>query len=228
MISLHDHNEREQSERLSELLQAGENIALVSDAGTPLISDPGFHLVRSLRDQGITVISVPGPSALIAALSVSGLPTDRFIFEGFLPAKAGARKEYLQGLVQETATLVFYESSHRILSSVTDMVEIFGDDREAVVVRELTKKFETIIGNSLGEILACLQRDQNQQKGEFVVIVRGISRKAEKTLDTQVEKTLSILLEELPVKQASALCSKITGAPKNELYKRALELSGKG
>lgn len=224
MLSLHEHNEREQSQRLLDLLQAGESIALVSDAGTPLISDPGYHLVRQARAAGFSVVPVPGVSALVTALSVSGLPTDRFRFEGFLPAKAAGRRERLQSLVMETATLVFYESSHRIQACLDDLCVIFGDGREAVLARELTKTFETILGGKLGEMRDSLQQDANQRKGEFVVIVHG-AEAGEMAVDEQeIDRMLRILLQELPVKQAASLAAKMLGRPKNELYQKALVL----
>lgn len=223
MISLHEHNEREQVNKLMKKLCDGESIALISDAGTPLISDPGFHLVGAAHREGISVVSVPGPSALIAALSVSGLPTDRFLFEGFLPSRSSQRKEHLRQLVDETGTLVFYESCHRIVASTSDMLEIFGEDREAVIVRELTKKFETVKAGSFQTLSKWLEEDKNQQKGEFVVLVHGAPKQDSGKIGAEEKKVLSVLLEELPVKQASALASKITGVSKNLLYKQALK-----
>jgi 16S rRNA (cytidine1402-2'-O)-methyltransferase len=224
MVSLHEHNEREQSGKLIEKLQNGESIALISDAGTPLISDPGFHLIRAAHQEDIPVIAIPGPSALIAALSVSGLPTDRFMFEGFLPSRSAARKEHLNRLVEETCTLIFYESCHRIVASIQDMLEIFGEEREVVIARELTKKFETVKLGNMGALSEWLQADANQQKGEFVVLVHG-AKLDTKSIGAEEKRVLKILLEELPVKQAAALASRLTGLSKNLLYKQALEIS---
>lgn len=224
MISLHEHNEREQVSKLMQKLSDGEAIALISDAGTPLISDPGFHLVGAAHSEGIPVISIPGPSALIAALSVSGLPTDRFLFEGFLPARSTQRKEHLRQLADETCTLVCYESCHRIIASISDMLEVFGGEREAVIVRELTKKFETVKAGSFQVLLEWLEGDKNQQKGEFVVLIHGAHKQDSRLIGAQDERILQILLDELPVKQASALASRITGVSKNLLYKQALKM----
>lgn len=223
MLALHEHNESEASARLIALLAAGESLALVSDAGTPLISDPGFPLVRACRQQGYAVVPVPGPSAVVAALSVSGLATDRFRFEGFLPRKPQARLSFLQTLAREPATLVFYESSHRILASLRDLVSAFGADRLGVVARELTKVHETVRAAPLGELLAWAEADANQQKGEFVVLVAGAA-KTESTAIFDADVLLCTLLGELPLKQAAGLAAQITGQKKNALYQRALEL----
>ncbi len=220
-VALHEHNEREQSSRLLQRLANGESVALIADAGTPLLSDPGFHLVQQARLQGIRVIPVPGPSAVVAALSVSGLPTDCFKFIGFLPAKSAARRQRLAALVAEPCTLAFYESPHRILESLADMGEILGRDRDAVLARELTKTFETVQGGSLDELHAFVSRDANQQKGEMVLLVAG-APVVEAALNPDVERILGVLLEELPVKQAAALAARITGVKKNQLYQQAL------
>lgn len=222
-VALHEHNEREQSSRLLQRLANGESVALIADAGTPLLSDPGFHLVQQARLQGIRVIPVPGPSAVIAALSVSGLPTDCFKFIGFLPAKAAARRQRLAALVAEPCTLAFYESPHRILESLVDMGEILGGDREAVLARELTKTFETVQGGSLATLHTFVSSDANQQKGEMVLLVAGAPA-VETALDPEVERILGVLLEELPVKQAAALAARITGVKKNQLYQQALAM----
>lgn len=222
MVSLHEHNERARVEKLIAELQAGAALALISDAGTPLISDPGFHLVRAAQRAGIRVIPVPGACALIAALSAAGLPTDRFVFEGFLPAKAAARHARLTALGTETRTLAFYEASHRIVATLADMAAVFGAQRPAVLARELTKTFETIRAAGLAELLAFVHADVNQQKGEFVVLVQGAEAPAHD--ETDAERVLNILLAELPVKQAAALTERITGVKKNELYKMALAL----
>ncbi|MGD8570110.1 MAG: 16S rRNA (cytidine(1402)-2'-O)-methyltransferase [Gammaproteobacteria bacterium] len=220
---LHDHNERENSIHLIEKLQQGVDVALISDAGTPLISDPGYWLVQRAVENSIKVVPVPGPSAAIAALSVSGLPSDRFCFEGFLPAKAGARQKALQSLAGEPRTLIFYEAPHRIVDSLQDMVAVFGATRPAVVARELTKTFETVLRGSLESLLAQVSADPNQQKGEFVVLVQGIYQ-SQQISHTEQDHLLAVLLEAVPVKTAAALASKISGVKKNQLYDRALQL----
>lgn len=222
-VALHEHNEREQSSRLLQRLANGESVALIADAGTPLLSDPGFHLVQQARLQGTRVIPVPGPSAVIAALSVSGLPTDCFKFIGFLPAKAAARRQRLAALAAEPCTLAFYESPHRILESLADMGEMLGSEREAVLARELTKTFETVQGGSLSELQAFVSGDANQQKGEMVLLVAGAPA-VEAALNPEAERILGVLLEELPVKQAAALAARITGLKKNQLYQQALTM----
>ncbi len=228
LLALHEHNERAATAGLLRRLDAGEDIALVSDAGTPLISDPGFHLVRSAREAGLRVVPVPGPSALTAALSVAGMPTDRFIFEGFLPAKQAARRQRLLELQDATATLVFYESSHRILASLGDMQALFGANREATLARELTKTFETIRQASLAELVAWVEADSDQQKGEFVVLVHGAVKPAVAGIDTETERVLTLLMAELPLRQAAALAAQISGIGKNVLYEHALQLKDQG
>jgi len=223
LLALHEHNEQKLVGRLVDQLTAGDTIALISDAGTPLISDPGFPLVRACRKADIRVIPIPGPSALICALSAAGLPTDRFLFEGF-PARSGsARREQFRRLKDEGMTLVFYESSHRIVNSLADMAAVFGEDRPAVIARELTKLHETILSQSLGSLVELVSRDLNQQKGEFVVLVAGAVRDAE-AIDPEAQRILEILLEEMPTKKAATLAAKITGIKKNRLYQKALEL----
>ena len=224
MLSLHEHNEVDATQRIIGHLTAGESLALVSDAGTPLISDPGFPLVRACREQGIAVIPVPGPSALVAALSVAGLPTDRFRFEGFLPRRQQARRAHLEALLRETATLVFYEASHRILESLHDLVEVFGGRRVAVLARELTKRHETVRSAPLAELLEWVEADDNQRKGEFVVLLSGAEARGD-ARSIEVDDLLSVLLEELPVKQAVGLAARISGGKKNLLYRRALEMT---
>ncbi|GGB87770.1 ribosomal RNA small subunit methyltransferase I [Marinobacterium zhoushanense] len=226
MISVHDHNERQRADLVIRHLQQGEQIALVSDAGTPLISDPGFFLVRAVRDAGFRVSPVPGSCAFIAALSASGLPSDRFLFEGFLPPKSGARKQRLEALKDQLPTLVFYESTHRILASLEDMGAVFGDDRYAVVARELTKTFETIRGGELKELLEWMSADPNQQKGEFVVLVHGAVEKVAVEIDPEVRRILQLLGEELPPKKAAALAEKITGVKKSKLYQALIGQGG--
>ncbi|BAU47264.1 methyltransferase [Sulfurifustis variabilis] len=222
-LSLHEHNEREQLQSLIEELRAGKSIALISDAGTPLVSDPGFHLVRAAREAGLRVVPVPGPCAAIAALSTAGLPTDRFVFEGFPPARAQARRAAFEAVATEPRTLVYYESAHRIVDSLADMAAVFGAERRAVVARELTKTFETFHGDTLAALHARIASDANEQRGEFVVLVHGAEPRPAGALER--ERLLRVLLEELSVKQAAALAAKITGAPRNELYRQALALA---
>ncbi|RRJ85352.1 16S rRNA (cytidine(1402)-2'-O)-methyltransferase [Aestuariirhabdus litorea] len=227
MLAYHDHNERERSGRLLDRIAAGESVALISDAGTPLISDPGYHLVSEARQRGIRVVPVPGASAMIAALSVAGLPSDRFQFEGFLPAKRGARRQRIEQLASAEATWIFYESTHRILDCMEDLVELLGDDRELVVAREISKTFETIQGGPVAEVLEWMRGDSNQQRGEFVVLVRGApAQSGQDEVDPETRRMLEILLEELPLKQASALASRISGVRKKALYQLALQLKG--
>jgi len=224
LAACHDHNEREQGGRFVARLLAGDDVALISDAGTPLISDPGYHLVRQVRAAGIEVVPVPGPSALIAALSAAGLPSDRFIFEGFLPAKAAARRGRLELLKEEPRTLIFYEAPHRVLESVQDMASLFGKDRHAVLARELTKTFETLKGAPLGELAEWIAADSNQQRGECVLLVTGWQApEGEDAISGEVLRVLDLLLGELPVKRAAALAAEITGVRKNLLYQAALE-----
>ena len=218
----HQHNEEGLIEWTKQQLTAGQDIALISDAGTPLISDPGFVLVRALRKDGYSVLTVPGPSSIIAALSVAGLPTDRFVFDGFLPAKRPARCTQLERYITESRTIVLLESSHRILACINDMVEVFGSSRRLVIARELTKKFETVLAGTAEQLSALLQEDDQQTRGEFVLMIEG----AKETQQDQGEITalLKILMDELPLKQASALTARITGQRKNELYQLALTL----
>lgn len=224
MVACHDHNERNDSAALVQRLLYGDSLALISDAGTPLVSDPGFHLVRQARAAGIQVVPVPGACAAIAALSAAGLPSDRFAFEGFLPAKATARTVRLQALSDEVRTLIFYEAPHRVLESVMAMAEVFGKERQAVLARELTKTFETIKDAPLGELAAWIAADSNQQRGECVLLVEGMDEKAGRdSLDAESQRVLSLLAAELPLKKAAALTAQITGARKNLLYQWGLE-----
>jgi 16S rRNA (cytidine1402-2'-O)-methyltransferase len=224
LLAVHEHNERDITEKMLQRLLGGEDIALVSDAGTPLISDPGFYLVRAARQAVLRVIPVPGPSALIAALSVAGLPSDRFLFEGFLPSKQTARRLRLQALADTTATLVLYESSHRICASLRDMVDCLGEQREATVARELTKTYETILQGTLSELVERVESDSNQQKGEFVVLVQGAPARERAEVDAEALRLLQVLLTELPLKQAAGLLAKMTGLSKNVLYEEGLKL----
>lgn len=228
MLALHEHNERELAPQLVKQLEHGQTLALISDAGTPLISDPGFNFVRLAREAGVPVIPVPGPSALICALSASGLPTDRFVFEGFLPSKASARRARLESLRGETRTLIFYESSHRVIDCLQDMLVTFGVDRYVVLARELTKQFETIRGDRLRDLLNWVKDDANQQKGEIVILMQGEEVVEGHAVDADAERILCVLLEELPIKTAAKLAARITGLNKRALYDRALQLQRTG
>lgn len=226
MLALHDHNERDRAEQVLDRLEAGEDVALVSDAGTPLISDPGYVLVRQARERGLTVSPIPGPCALVAGLSAAGLPTDRFLYVGFLPAKRGSRRSELELLAAERATLVFYESPHRILDTVADIRDVMGAGRELVLGRELTKTFETFYAGPAGEVCETIANDPNGARGEFVVMVAGAPQ-GEAPADSgevNTDQLLSLLLAELPVKKVARMVSELTGRPKNELYQRALAL----
>ena len=224
LAACHEHNERDQGGRFLARLQAGEDVALISDAGTPLISDPGYHLVRQARAAGVTVVPVPGACALIAALSSAGLPSDRFIFEGFLPAKAVGRRARLEQVREESRTLIFYEAPHRILECLEDMRAVFGSERPALLARELTKTFETLKGLPLAELCAWVAADSNQQRGECVVLVAGWQApEGEAAVNAEALRVLDLLLKELPLKRAAALAAEITGVRKNLLYQTALE-----
>ncbi|WP_257387709.1 16S rRNA (cytidine(1402)-2'-O)-methyltransferase [Tahibacter caeni] len=216
-VALHEHNERDEAERLVARLRGGEDIALISDAGTPLVSDPGFRLVRAARAAGIVVSPVPGACAAIAALSVAGLPSDRFVFEGFLPAKAAARRERLAELAGETRTLVFYESSHRVRETLDDMAAAFGAARPAVLARELTKLFETVIDADLATLIARVAADPNQSRGEFVLLVGGRPEQEDARL-AEGRRVFALLREELPPARAAKLAAAISGAPRKALY----------
>ncbi|WP_296250020.1 16S rRNA (cytidine(1402)-2'-O)-methyltransferase [uncultured Stenotrophomonas sp.] len=217
LVALHDHNEEAMAERVVARLLGGESLAVVSDAGTPLVSDPGFRLVRAARTAGVKVSPVPGACAAIAALSVAGLPSDRFVFEGFLPAKGAARRERLNKLAAETGTLVFYESSHRIAESLTDMAAAFGGERPAVVARELTKLFETVLDGCLEQLLAKVLADDNQRKGEFVVMVQGAGDDEEAKI-AEGRRLYAKLNEHLPPSTAAKLAAELSGAPRKALY----------
>ena len=217
LIALHDYNERDAVDAIVRRMVAGDSVALISDAGTPLISDPGFRLVRAARAAGVRCIPVPGACAAIAALSVAGLPSDRFVFEGFLPAKAAARRTRLQELAGEARTVIFYESSHRVAESLADMRDIFGATREAVLARELTKMFETVLGEPLAELAARVAADPDQQRGECVLLVAGRGEEADAKL-AEGQRIFAILREELPPAKAAKLAAAITGAPRKLLY----------
>lgn len=217
LLALHEHNEEAIAARLVSRLLEGQSLALVCDAGTPLVSDPGYRLVRAARAAGIRVSPVPGACAAIAALSVAGLPSDRFVFEGFLPAKPSARREHLRTLVSEPRTLVFYESSHRIAESLADLVAVFGAQRPAAIARELTKLFETVLDGELAALLAQVEADQNQRKGEFVVMVQGAAADADALL-AEGRRVHALLKDHLPPSTAAKLAAEITGAPRKALY----------
>lgn len=224
----HEHNEREQGGRFLTRLLAGDDVALISDAGTPLISDPGFHLVRQARAAGVRVVPVPGPSAVIAALSAAGLPSDRFIFEGFLPAKAAGRRARLEALREEPRTLIFYEAPHRLLESLEALRDTLGAERQVVLARELTKTFETLKGLPAGELCEWVRADANQQRGECVLLVAGWQApEGDESVSAEALRVLDLLLAELPVKRAAALAAEITGVRKNLLYQVALQRQSK-
>jgi 16S rRNA (cytidine1402-2'-O)-methyltransferase len=227
-LSLHDHNEAARAIEIMTLLRAGKAVSLVSDAGTPAISDPGFELVRSVAAAGFTIIAVPGPCAAIAALSIGALPTDRFCFEGFLPARGAARRQRLKALEREARTMVFYESPHRVRETLEDCATAFGEARAATVMREATKLHETTYRGSLLELLDRSRADADFSRGEIVLVVGGAPQvqdsEAQSEAQAQLDNALRALLAELPLKQAARLAARITGARDNEAYKRALAL----
>lgn len=224
VMAYHDHSEEQVLARILERLKAGDSVALISDAGTPLVSDPGYRLVDAAHAEGIAVVPIPGACAAIAALSAAGLPSDRFCFEGFLPAKAVARDKLLTNLRSEPRTLIFYEAPHRLLDTVTALAAIFGGDRQAVLARELTKLFETIRRLPLAELRDWIASDSNQQRGECVLVVHGcLPQQGE--ISAETERVLVLLMAELPLKQAAQLAAQITGIKKNTLYQRALTLN---
>ena len=226
LVSLHEHNEAERSAELLLKLKQNKTIALICDAGTPLISDPGYLLVRTVRQNDIPVIPIPGPCALIAALSASGLDSRRFVFEGFLPEKSAARQKKLTTLANETRTLIFYEAPHRIVALLDDLISTVGPSRKLVLARELTKTFETICEGTVAEIQTRLTQDTQQQRGEFVVLLTGCDTITPPT-ELAKQRTLALLLAELPIRQATRLAAKLTGDNKNRLYQQALLLMGK-
>jgi len=207
MMAVHDHNERQRSQAIVTRLQQGQSVALISDAGTPLISDPGYHLVSAVREAGFKVVPIAGPSALIAALSVAGVATDKFTFMGFLPAKSSHRCQVLQGLQEVVYTHVFYESPHRIMGSVADMLKVLGGERHLVVARELTKTYETVHSGTIAEIQTWLTADSNQQRGEFVLILAAAPVAEKAAMDAATDKMLLVLLEQLPIKKAAAVAA---------------------
>ena len=222
ITAYHDHSTDAKRDALVRLLGEGKSLAVISDAGTPLISDPGFKLVQHAREAGITVVPVPGACAAIAALSAAGLPCDRFAFEGFLPAKASARRKALESLREETRTLVFYESSHRIEASIADMAAVLGDDRQAVIARELTKLYETIHGDSLSHLVDWLSASADHRRGEFVVVVNGAEPRAGDDLGEGL-RVARVLAESLPLSQAAELAARITGCARRSIYQALLQ-----
>ncbi|HEY8942142.1 MAG TPA: 16S rRNA (cytidine(1402)-2'-O)-methyltransferase [Cellvibrio sp.] len=224
-IAYHDHSDESRVDQLIAKMQAGDSIALISDAGTPLVSDPGYRLVRSARQAGIQVIPIPGACAMIAALSAAGLPSDRFAFEGFLPAKQIARCTQLQTLATDSRTLIFYEAPHRILETLQDMRDVFGPDREVIIAREITKTFETIKGDNVAALVDWVATDSNQQRGEIVLLVHGAPKQENEAITPEQIHIMKVLLEELPVKQAASIGAKLTGLKKNFLYDWALQVN---
>lgn len=227
LVAVHDHNEEARVDGLVARLAAGEDLALISDAGTPLVSDPGYRLVAAVQAAGLRVVPVPGACAAIAALSAAGLPSDRFSFEGFLPARAAARRERLRALAAESRTLIFYEAPHRIADCLDDMVAELGPARRVALAREVTKAFETIRQLPLGELRDWVAGDANQQRGEIVLVLEGAPAVAAADIDwREADRLLGILMAELPPRQAAALVAQITGLKKNALYERALAAKG--
>ena len=226
LVSLHEHNERERIDELLAKLRAGARIALVSDAGTPLLSDPGFELVRRVAAENIPVVAVPGPSAITAALSIAGLPTERFSFEGFLPARLAERRARIAALAHEPRTLVFFEAPHRIAESLEDLAAGFGESRRAAVARELTKVFETVYRGTLAGLAAQARSDANFSRGEITLVIEGAPAVEEgQGARESLDDTLRVLLTELAPSKAAALAAKLTDAKRNEAYTRALELA---
>lgn len=223
VFALHEHNERERAAKVIERLTSGDSIALISDAGTPLISDPGYVLVQQCRAAGIQVVALPGPCAITTALSGAGLPTDRFTFEGFLPAKAQQRRKALTALLAEPRTMVFYESPHRILHTLNDLQEVMGADRSLVLARELTKRFETYLSGSIAEVREQVEADSNQQRGEFVVMLGGAPVQESAADEQAALRTVQLLREHLPLKKAAGCAAEIHGVRKNQLYQLALD-----
>ncbi len=224
LLAYHEHNEERMTAKLLDKLASGKSIALISDAGTPLISDPGYRLVTQAHDNEMNIVPVPGVCAAITALSAAGLATDSFTFEGFPPAKQGARLHFLEQLAEQQRTMIFYISCHRIVETLKDMRTVFGEKRRVTFARELTKTFETIKRAELSDLVSWVEADDNQRKGEIVLVVEG--KEVQATDSAQIDHYLSVLLAELPVKQSVSLLVKMTGEHKNDIYKRALELKG--
>jgi len=222
--AFHDHNEREKTKAIIGEIHSGKSIALISDAGTPLISDPGYFLVAQAKKECLRVVPIPGPSALITALSASGLASDRFTFLGFLPSKKTARVKLLKSLINRTETSIFYESPKRILATLTDMHRIFGDNREVCLAKELTKVFETIQTDSIPNLIKYLTTDQNNQKGEFVILISANDKIDIAEAENQLDSLLPILCAEMGASKAAKLAAKITGIDKNQCYKKAINL----
>lgn len=223
-ITLHEHNERQSAEKIVQQIIAGRNIALISDAGTPLVSDPGYFLVKTAHQHHLKVTPIPGPSAVITALSAAGLATDRFCFEGFVPSKRGHRKSFYAQRAKEVRTMVFYETPHRIVDSLTDLCTELGSDRRLVLARELSKTFETIRNDTAGSLLEWVIADPNQQKGEIVLLLEGYKEVEEDSLSAQNEHIIRTLLKELSLKQAVKLAVEISGEKKKKLYNFALSI----
>ncbi len=221
-FALHDHNEQQKADMLIEKLASGQSIALVSDAGTPLISDPGYHLVTRCRQAGVKVVPLPGPCAVITALSASGLPSDRFSFEGFLPPKSKGRRDKFTEIAADPRTLIFYESPHRIMDTLDDMLSVLGEARQVVLARELTKTYETIHGAPLGELIEWLKEDSNRIRGEMVLLIAG-HRAEKEDLPLEATKAVFLLAKELPLKKAAAIAAELYSVKKNALYKWGLE-----
>ncbi len=222
--AFHEHNEREKTKAIISEIYSGKSIALISDAGTPLISDPGYFLVAQAKKEGLKVVPIPGPTALITALSASGLASDSFTFLGFLPSKQTARVKLLRGLVGRTETIIFYESPKRVLATLTDMQTIFGDSREVCLAKELTKAFETIHTGSIPNLIEYLTIDQNHQKGEFVILISATNKIDLAEAEIQLDSLLPILCAEMGASKAAKIAAKITGIDKKKCYKRAMDL----
>ena len=225
LMAYHDHSDGKSSSKILRHLASGDDIALISDAGTPLISDPGYRLVLAARQSGYQVVPIPGASAVISALSVAGLPTDKFRFMGFLPAKGSQRKKALAELSSVSDTMVFYEAPHRILDCLADAREVFGGEHPGFIAREISKTFETYLHGSLDQLLSQVEADSNQQRGEIVLVLAGANRTGNST-SVDGEKVLGLLLAELPAAKAAALTAKISGGDKKQYYQMAMELKG--
>lgn len=225
-LSLHDHNEKQRAASLVEKIKAGENVALISDAGTPLISDPGYSLVRLCRDAGVRVVPIPGPCALIAALCCAGLPTDKFHFIGFLPAKSGQRQQVLKDIPPGVGTVICYEAARRVIDTLQDVIAVYGAERELVLAKELTKTFEHFEHGTAAQIIAWLEEDPQRCQGEMVLMIAPPAEKAADDINPVAQQTLRLLMAELPLKKAAALTAEIHGEKKNALYKLGLSWSG--